>query len=203
MSRRNPRPRNGDDPIIYRWPWRFGPGEFPARVHRPSRPRELKAMVRSSLRDVLGFMPEEYEPGKWSFEDEGLGFSVMADKPSFPWIRFHHAAIQDVAADERATLLDFVNALHGRSSTSGVHWWLGNTSLWQSMELSAVKFDEEVFLDHLEEFISVAQNRTPELRVRFTSGTDAAAMAPYVTLHELDRTDGDSPETGERGGDAT
>lgn len=192
---RNSRPRSGDDPIVYRWPWRVSPGTFPARVHRPSRPRELKALVRESLRDLLGFCPEEYEPGKWWFEDEGFGFAVMADKPSFPWIRFQHAAVEGVAADERPVLLNFVNALHGRSSTNGVHWWLGNTSLWQSMELSAIKFDEEVFLDHLEEFISVARARTPEIRVRFDADAD-----PALKLFDplIDMIEGlDDPASGE------
>lgn len=71
-----------------------------------------------------------------------------------------------VPAELRPESIEFANALHGRTSTMGAHWWVGDEFLWQQAVLWAGKFDEEIFLDHLSTFINIARDRTPEIRSR-------------------------------------
>lgn len=136
-------------------------------IAHPSDHMHLARLVRSSLRDFLGGVePEEYEPGRFAFHAEGLEFVVLATERAFPAIRFHHRVL-DPPDTMRDDLVEFANALHGRSSTCGSHWWLGNTSLWQVCEFWASKFDQEIFNEQLRVFITVACDRTPEIRARF------------------------------------
>ncbi len=136
------------------------------RVAKPADADELISLVRDSLRDWLQADPDEYAPGRFAFEKDGIDVAVLANEELFPYVRFHHRVLE-VPDDLRATIVDFANALHGRTSTMGTHWWLGGHCLWQVTELLFAKFDEEVFVDQLSNYLAIARERTPEIRGRF------------------------------------
>jgi hypothetical protein len=139
-------------------------GDMP-RVGRPTTAEELAEWVRAALHDLLKTVPDDYEPGKFTVVAGDQEFAVIANSEGFPSIRIDHWVLE-VDDEKRLTALDFINALHGRSSTAGAHWWLGNGHLWQVGNLSASKFDAEIFTDFLITFISIANDRTPEIRMR-------------------------------------
>ncbi len=126
-------------------------------------------LVRASLAAVFG-EPEEYAPGRFEIRSEGVNVAVITDEQSFPAIRFHHR-VMEVDESRRAEVIDFANALHGRASTAGSHWWLGGASLWQVCEFWGRKYDHEILTDQLTAFITVAADRTPEIRARFGEDT--------------------------------
>lgn len=138
-------------------------------VAHPSDHEDLARLVRLSLLDLFGRAPEEYDQGRFLIEVGGLEFVVLATEAVFPALRFHHRVF-DPGEGVREDLIHFANALHGRSSSLGSHWWLGNQSLWQVCEFWASKFDQEVFSEQLQRFINVAHDRTPEIRARFQLG---------------------------------
>jgi len=152
----------------------------PTQPHEPTTPAdhvELAALVRKSLHRLIGQDPEEYESGRFSIEAEGHEILILATENQFPAIRFgHHILV--IPQERRSETIDFANALHGRSSTLGAHWWLGNECFWQQGVLFAEKFDESIFMAHLQAFINVAADRTPEIRARLGGTPDDRAQFP-------------------------
>lgn len=133
---------------------------------------ELVSLVRDALRNMTGLEPDEYATGSFVIESDELEFAVLVTEEMFPAVRFHHRVIE-VPEESRPHAIEFANALHGRSSTLGAHWWVGDEHLWQVSMLWATKFDEEIFLDHLGAYINIASERTPEIRGRFDGGWDS------------------------------
>lgn len=123
---------------------------------------------------------------------------VLATQAAFPAVRFHHRVF-DADESVRDELIHFANALHGRSSAFGSHWWLGCRSFWQVCEYWAGKFDQEVFNDQLQGFIKVAYDRT----LRFVPashrdvGEDVQSgetpVHPMIWLRPSDQAGGRSP----------
>lgn len=126
---------------------------------------ELVVLLRTSLHNLIGKAPEEYEAGRFLIEVDDLEITVVTSEDTFPAIRFGHR-VMEIPPELRVETIRFANALHGRSSTLGAHWWLGDESLWQVGILWAGHFHEEVFRDHLSTFINIAFERTPEIRSR-------------------------------------
>lgn len=132
----------------------------------PTDHRNLVDLVREALDVATGGECVEYEPGRYEIEPAGVEAMVIVDERAFPLIRFEHM-VSDVPDHRRTDVIEFVNALAGRASTAGAHWWLGDHTLWQVATISAAKYDRDIFLDHLQMFINVAIDRTPEVRARF------------------------------------
>lgn len=136
----------------------------------PESSTELVELIRNALRKVIG-EPVEYEIGRFACKIDGVEVAVLATERTFPAIQFQHLVVE-VSSEGRQEAIEFANALHGRSSTLGSYWWLGNDHLWQAGVLWATKFDEEIFVDHLWTFVHVAKERTPEIRSRLSGELD-------------------------------
>lgn len=150
--------------------WELGapaPDGFESLVAYPDTWEDLALLVVVSLAALPESHPEEYEPGRFLLDVDGLEIAVLATEREFPAVRIHHKVL-DVPEHLRDALIEFANSLHGRSSTIGSHWWLGGESFWQVCEFWAAKFDQEIFADQLQTFINVARDRTPEIRARFS-----------------------------------
>lgn len=164
--------------------WDFAsslPDSFASLVAYPDTWEDLAQLVGTSLAALTGGQPEEYEPGRFLIEVDGLEIAVLATEKVFPSVRIHHK-VMDVSPHLRDELIAFANSLHGRTSTIGSHWWLGGESLWQVSEFWTSKFDQEIFADQLVSFLNVARDRTPEIRARFSP--EAADPQP-VDIDEL------------------
>ena len=84
---------------------------------------------------------------------------------------FEGSVVEDVPPALRQEMLDFANALHGRSSTAGVRWWLGDNRLWQCGTFDGEQFVEGTFDRYVGDFAGIARDRTAEIRARF-GGTE-------------------------------
>ena len=137
----------------------------------PTEQRALAELVRRVLAESIGEV-EEYGLGRFGISHAGFDVTVLVSERDFPSIRIEHR-VMEVPDPLRPTLIEFANSLHGRSSTTAAHWWLGDQYLWQVATLWAWRFDGAIFLDQLSVFMTIVSERTPEIRARFSGGRDS------------------------------
>lgn len=125
----------------------------------------LASLVRDSLQTMFGRDLEEYEAGRFIIEVDGVRVTILTSAQTFPAIRVRHRVIA-VPEGRRGEAVELANSLHGRSSTMGAYWWVGDEYMWQQTVLWAGTFHEGILREHLSTFIDIAYARTPEIRSR-------------------------------------
>jgi len=140
-------------------------------ISNPDAHEELTASLRTVLRHrmFLGHEPDEYASGNFfltTFDDQS-GFSIIVNDLIFPWIRLEHE-VAEIPKALRLSVIEFTNDLSGRTSTLGASWRLGEQSLWQVGIHRAETFDPLHFWRQFQDFVSVATERSPEIRDHFS-----------------------------------
>ena len=134
-------------------------------VTRPTNHDELVSLVEEALIE-WDLRYEKYAHGRFAVVMEELEVAVICDERTFPAIRFNHR-VGRIEDDRRMDVIQFANSLHGRTSTLGSHWWLGDEQLWQVSDFFAWTFIPQFLIENLTIFAEVAHERSPEMQARF------------------------------------